>query len=97
MCSCCTLCSGSYGMLFLHVCVDVITLPSGRLIKIGFNIGSTSITGVPGSTKCLVAPSSATAMSTAIFILPVLKQVSALGKLFKLFAKIVCLHASARE
>ena len=89
--------SGSHGMLILHVCVDFITLPSGRLIGMGIDVGSISITEVPGSTKCPVAPASATAISTAISILPVLKQVSALGKSLKLLAKIVFFHAFARE
>ena len=89
--------SGSHGMLSLHVCVDYITLPSGRLMEIGPDIRRTSITGVPGSTKFPVASASATAISTAIFILPVLKQVPALGKSLKLSAKIVFFHESAHE
>ena len=84
-------------MLVLHVCIDFTTLPSGRLIEIRLDVGSMSITGVPGSTKCPVVPASATAILTAIFILPVLNQVSALGKSFKLLAKIVSFHVSASE
>ena len=84
-------------MLILQVCVDFITLPSGRLIEMEFDVGRTSITGVPGSTKCPMAPASATAILTAVFIIPVLEQMSALGKSLKLLLKIVFLHASARE
>ena len=36
-------------------------------------------------------------MSTAFFILPVLKQVAALGKALKLSAKNVCFQASAQK
>ena len=59
--------------------------------------GSTSITGVSGSTQYAVAPASATAISTAIFILHVLKHVAALGKLCKLLSNIVFFHASAHK
>ena len=69
--------SGSHGMLILHVCVDLMTPASGRQIEIGFFVGWMSMTGVPGKTKCPVAPASAIAISTAIFILPVLKHVAA--------------------
>ena len=65
--------SSSYGMFILHVCVDFITLPSGRLIEIGLDVGRTSITGVPGNAKFPVAPASATTISTTIFILTDLK------------------------
>ena len=67
--------SGSHGMSSLHVCVDLITLPSGRLIDIGFVACLTSITGVPGSRKCTVAPVSAIASSTPILMRLVLKHV----------------------
>ena len=89
--------SGSHGMFILHVCVDIITLPSGRLIEIGLDVGSASITEVPGNKKYPMAPASDTAISIAIFILPVLKQVSALGKLPKLPSQIILVHASARK
>ena len=79
--------SGSHGMFILHVCIDFITLPSGRLIEIGLDVGSTSTTGVTGSTKCPVAPASATAILTAIHIRPVLKDFIALGKPLKLLAE----------
>ena len=72
--------SGNHVMFILHVCVDLITLLLGRLIEIGLDVGNTSITGVPGETKCPVAPASTTTILTAICILPVLKQVAALGK-----------------
>ena len=72
----------SHGMFVLHVCVDLITLPSGRFIEIGFDVGNNMpiTTGVPGRTKYHVAPVSATAISTSFFLLRVLKQVAALGK-----------------
>ena len=89
--------SSSYGMFILHVCVDFITLPSGRLIEIGLDVGSTPSTGVPGNTKFPVAPASATAIMTAIFILPVLKQVATLGNPLKLSAKYVFFHVFVRE
>ena len=89
--------SGRHGMFILHVCVDFITLPLGRLIEIGFDAGSMSITGVLGNTKWPVGPASATAILTAIFILHVLKQVSAFGKPLKLLVIIVFFHASTCE
>ena len=55
------------------------------------------MTGVPDKTKCTVAPASATAVSTAISILPMLKQVAALGKSRKLLPEIVLSQALARE
>ena len=52
--------SSSHGMFILHVCVDLITLLSGRFIEIGLGVGSKSTTGVPDNTKCPVVPASAT-------------------------------------
>ena len=54
-----------------------MTSPSGRLIIKGFFAGWISNTGAPGRTKYPVAPASAIASSTAIFILDALNIVSA--------------------
>ena len=51
-------------MMILNVYVDLMILPSGRFIEIGLIVGNVSMTGVPGKTKCPVAPVSAMAMST---------------------------------
>ena len=81
--------SESHGMLILHVCVDLVILPSGGLIEIGLVVSNTLMTGVPDKAKYPEAPASITAISTAIFILPTLKQVAVLGKSRKLSSKIV--------
>ena len=58
--------SGCHGMFILHVCVDLLALSPGSFIEIGLDVGIMSITGVPGKTKCHVAPVSAMAITTAI-------------------------------
>ena len=85
--------SGSHGMFNLHVCVDFIVSPSGRLMINGFVVGLTSITGAPGTMKCPVAPASAIAWSTAILIELVLKIVSACSVSFSLSNSITFFHA----
>jgi hypothetical protein len=51
-----------------HMCVDLICLPSGRLIVSGFNDGRLFFTYAPSITKIDVAPVSATASDVAIVI-----------------------------
>ena len=80
-------------MSSLHVCIDLITLPSGRLIAIGLVASFTLMTGVPGSRKYPVAPASDIGSSTPILIRPVLKHVSAFGRPRKFCCTIVCSHA----
>ena len=50
-----------------HMCVEMILYPCGRLIKIGLVSGCKTFTGVPGRTKCPVAPASAIASLFVIF------------------------------
>ena len=73
---------GSHGMSGLQVCVDVRQSPSGRFILRGFRASLTFVTGVPGRTKCPVAPASATAMSFAIFNCEVVKTVCGMAWCF---------------
>ena len=85
--------SGSHGMFNLHVCVDCIVSPSGRLIINGFVAGLASITGAPGIMQRPVAPASAIAWSTAIFIELVLNTVSAFAFSFRFSICIIFVHA----
>jgi hypothetical protein len=65
-----------------HVCVDMIFSPSGRLMMRGVVAGLMSVTGVPGSRKCPMAPTSAIAWSPAMLMAVVLHRVAcALGLL----------------
>ena len=50
----------------LHVCVELCLDPSDILMEICLLDGCTLFTGVPGRTKCLVAPVSAMASCLVI-------------------------------
>jgi hypothetical protein len=78
--------SGSQGTLRRHVCVDLIFSPSGRLMTRGVITGLMSVTGVPGNTKCPVAPASAITWSPAMLMTVVLYRVSCGGGL-RVFAE----------
>jgi hypothetical protein len=70
MAKCGTICPvnvvGSPGMSVSHMCVDLICLPSGRLIVIGFLAVHLFFTAAPSMTKIEVAPVSAIASDAAI-------------------------------
>ena len=70
MAKCGTMCPvnvvGSPGISMSHMCVDLICLPSGRLIVSGFNAGRLFFTSAPSMTKIDVAPVSAIASDVAI-------------------------------
>ena len=86
---------GSQGMARSHVWVDLICSPSGRLIVSGLVAGRTFSTGVPGRTKCPVAPASAIALSIAILIFEVFMArswFSAVILFFNFNRFMVCLH-----
>ena len=85
--------SGRNGRFSLHVWVDFITSPSGRLMMSGTAAGLIPITGAPGRTKCPVAPASAMALSMAILILEVLNIVSAFADFLRSSFAIVWDHA----
>ena len=59
---------GSPGISMSHMCVDLICLPSGRLIISGFIAGRLFFTSAPSITKIDVAPVSAIASDVAIVI-----------------------------
>ena len=59
---------GSPGILMSHMCVDLICLPSGRLIVSGFIAGRLFFTSAPSMIKIDVAPVSAIASDVAIVI-----------------------------
>ena len=59
---------GSPGISMSHMCVDLICLPSGRLIVSGFIAGHLFFTSAPSMTKIDVAPVSAIASDVAIVI-----------------------------
>lgn len=72
MAKCGTMCPvnvvGSPGISMSHMCVDLICLPSGRLIVSGFIAGRLFFTSAPSMTKIDVAPVSAIASDVAIVI-----------------------------
>jgi len=53
---CLTKVCGRPGMMISHVCVDVIRLPSGRLILIGLHATQMLFAGAPAMMKIDVAP-----------------------------------------
>ena len=57
---------GMPSMSRLHVCVELCLDPSDILMEICLLDGCTLFTGVPGRTKCLVAPVSAMASCLVI-------------------------------
>ena len=59
---------GSPGISMSHMCVDLICLPSGRLIVSGFIAGRLFFMSAPSMTKIDVAPVSAIASDVAIVI-----------------------------
>ena len=73
------------------MCVDLITLPSGRFIKIRLDIGNTLMTGVPGRTKYPIVLASSTATSTAIVVLLVVTHVTVLGHSHSLLLTLLLL------
>ncbi len=70
-------CCGSQGIFNLHVCVETIFCPSGRLMTSGVVAGLILVTGVPGNTKWPVAPASAIALSIGMLMWEELNIVSA--------------------
>ena len=72
MAKCGTMCPvnvlGSPWISMSHMCVDLICLPSGRLIVSGFNAGRLFFMSAPSMTKIDVAPVSAIASDVAIVI-----------------------------
>ena len=48
--------TGSHGILRLHVCVDMMVYPLGKVILIGLVVGLIFITGAPCIIKWPVAP-----------------------------------------
>ena len=60
---------GSPGILMSHMCVDLICLPSGRLIVSGYIAGRLFFTSAPSMIKIDVAPVSAIASDVAILSL----------------------------
>ena len=63
---------GNDGISISHVCVDLIVLPSGRVISRGSVVGRIFLTGAWGIKKCPVAPASATPQFLLIVISPTL-------------------------
>ena len=80
-------------MLRLHVCVDCMVLPFGRVVVIGFIVGLMFTAGAPFIKKWLVAPESDSAHSTALLSRPLLNIIFACGSSRKLFAWMMCCHA----
>ena len=78
MCACLAY-LGSLGTLISRVCIDFNWVPSGRLMVRGFFLVFMLETFVPRRMKFPVAPESATAISTAIFMFDALSIVSSFG------------------
>ena len=77
---------GSHGISILHVCIDFIVFPFGKVTLIGNFAGRLFTTGTPSTRKCTVAPESEKAHCTACFSFGVLKLVAAIGRSLKLLA-----------
>ena len=73
-------------MLRLHVCVDWMVLPFGRVMVIGFLVGLMFTAGALLIKKWPVAPESDSAHSTALFSRPLLNIIFACGSSRKLLA-----------
>ena len=58
---------GSHGMSRLHVCVDLMVQPLGRMIVIGLVENFRFGTDAPPTRKCPVVPESEIAHSTAFY------------------------------
>ena len=68
--------SGSHGTSNSHVWVDMICSPSGRFIFNGDVVTCTFLTGVPGRTKCEVAPESPIPIALGMLMLFVALAIS---------------------
>ena len=80
--------SGSQEISIWRVCIYFICFPYGNLMHRGFFAGLIFLIGVPGRTKCPVAPASAMAISTDILMLGVLNIVWPVVYLFKWFVSM---------
>ena len=78
--------SGNHGMSRLHVWVDLIVLPLGSVMVIGFAAIFLLVTGAFSTRKCPVAPESEMACSTDLATRAGSKIVAAWGKLLRLLA-----------
>ena len=67
---------GSHGRYKFPVCVDYSVLPYGRCMTMGQVANLILLSRAPGRIKCPVAPASAMAWLTSIFILGVFNRVS---------------------
>jgi hypothetical protein len=87
---------GNHGMLRLHVCVDVITLPFGILMLIGLVARRLLVTGAFSTRKWPVAPESDMACCTDLVTFALSKIVAALGSSCRLFACTIICHTLLR-
>ena len=80
----------------LHVCVDRMLLPFGRVMVIGFVAGLIFTAGETLIKKWPVAPESDSAHLTALFSRTWSNMVLACGNSRKLLAWMICCHALCR-
>ena len=84
--------SGSQGTSRLHVSMDWITLPLGRVILRGFVAGCLFATGEPSTEKWPVAPESEMVYFTAQYTFCLLKLVAAISSSYKSFICMMVFH-----
>ena len=87
--------SGNQGMSRLHVWVDLMVLPLGSVMVIGFVAIALLVTGAFSTRKCPVAPESEMACLTDRVTRAGSNMVAACGKLLRLLAWIVVSQALA--
>ena len=85
--------SGNQGMSRLHVWVDLMVLPLGSVMVIGFVAIALLVTGAFSTRKWPVAPESEMACLTARTRRCGLKMVTEYGSCFRLFACTIVAHA----
>ena len=77
----------------LHVWVDRMVFPFGRVMVIGLLVGLMFTAAAPFIKKWLVAPESDSAHATALVIHPLLNIISACGSSRRLLAWMIYCHA----
>ena len=84
---------GSQSMLMLHVWVDLMDFPLGKVMVIGLCDSCLLVMGTFSTRKCPVPPESDMVCLTDLVILAVLKIASACDNSCRLLACIICCHA----
>ena len=92
----CVISLGIHGMSKLHVWVDLMVLPLGRVMVIGLLAGRMLVAGAFSTKKWPVAPESEMACFTDLVTRCTSKIVAAFGVACRLFAWTIAFHAAER-